>query len=254
VLWIGNRLKATARHFRTTLIAGLLVIVPVGVTFLILKFVFDFLDPLLKPVFEEGISRYTPGMGIAALLIIIYLVGLVAAHVVGKRIVRLANNLVERIPVVNVVYKTARQAADVFSTSNPNGNLNTVVLVDFPGNGLKSIGLVTARMKDQDGNPLIAVYLPTTPFPTSGFLVFLPESMITYTDMTVDDAMKLILSAGIIAPDRINSYPNPPADSVPGQAPFKAAPTTIGFPFQAQGRAGQDHSSDNSSQRRASNQ
>ena len=221
--WIGQKLRTVGIHFRTTLIAGLLVLIPVAVTFLLLKFVFDFFDGLLEP-FLVHLPNYTQGMGIAALVIVIYLIGIVTTHFLGKRIIQLGNNMIDRIPVVSGVYRAARQATEVFSTvkSGSDGKFSSVVLVEFPGNGLRSIGLVTGRLTDQGENPMIVVYMPTSPFPTSGFLVILYEHQVTPTDMAVDDAIKLIVSAGVIAPERIVSHPYP-VDGTP-------SPTVSPFP------------------------
>ena len=236
--WIIRVLKATGLHIRTTLLAGLAIIIPVGITFLILKFIFDFFDPVLKPVFNQFIDNYTPGMGIVALAIVIYLVGLVTTHVLGRRLINLGHSLVDRVPVINAVYRAARQATDVFS--NANSKFTSVVLVDFPGYGLRSIGLVTSKLKDQDGNTLLAVYMPTSPLPTSGFLVILPENRVTPTDIPVDDAMKLVISAGVVAPEKINYSPSFLGNFTP----------PVGYPFTSGGikspggQAEQDHSSD----------
>ena len=204
--WLMKVIKAIGLHIRTTLFAGLVIIVPVGVTFLILKYIFDFFDPVLKPIFTQFVDWYTPGMGIVSLAIVIYLVGLVATHVLGRRIIDFGHRVVDRVPVVSAVYRAARQATDVFSNVNSKSRFTSVVLVDFPGYGLRSLGLVTSKIKDQDGNTLLVVYMPTSPFPTSGFLVILPEDRVTPTDIPVDDAMKLIISAGVVAPDKINYY------------------------------------------------
>ena len=207
---IGQTLKIVGIHIRTTLIAGILLIIPVAVTFLILKFIFDFFDGLLEPLLDRFID-YQIGMGIAALVIVIYLAGIVTTHFLGKRIIQLGNSCVDRIPVVSGVYRAARQATEVFSTvkSSSDSKFSSVVLVEFPGNGLRSIGLVTGKLTDQDGTPLLVVYVPTSPFPTSGFLLFLPEHQVTTTDMAVDDAIKLIVSAGVISPERIVSHAYP---------------------------------------------
>ncbi len=199
-------LKSLGLHVRTTLIAGVLIIVPVVITVVILRFVFDFFDGLLQPLFEQFLDFYTPGMGIAALVIIIYLSGLVTIHAMGRRLIGLGHAMVELIPGVRAVYRTARHATGVFSVSS-NGNFTGVVLVEFPGYGLRSIGLVTGETKDEDGNILLAVYVPTSPFPTSGFLVVLLPEQVTPIDMPVDDAMKLIVSAGIMIPDKITKTP-----------------------------------------------
>ena len=233
-------LRSVGLHIRTTLIAGLLVIIPIVVTFLILKFVFDFFDPLLKDLLEQFIPHYTPGMGIISLVIIIYLAGLVTTHVLGRRMIRLVQGTVDLIPVVRPIYRAARQATEVLSSVNSNGRYTGVVLVEFPGHGLKSIGLVTGRIKDREGNFLLTVYMPTSPFPTSGFLIIMPEDRVTPTDMAVDDAMKLIISAGIVAPDKIVTAPGA----------FQTGPPPVGYPFVPESRTTQPHPPDNS----ASNQ
>ena len=231
-------LRGLGSHTRTTILAGMLVIIPVVVTFVILKFVFDFFDPLLKPLFERSIDRYTPGMGIVALAIIVYLAGLVASQVLGRRMINLVYSTVDLIPVVRTVYRTARQATQVFSTvggEGPGSRFSGVVLVEFPGAGLRSLGLVTGKMKDQDGNAMLAVYVPTSPFPTSGFLIILREDQITPTDMSVDDAMKAIVSAGIVIPSSIVSFPNP----------LKVSSAVEAAPSGAEGLGGRTQTSDN---------
>ncbi len=204
--WLVKVIKAIGLHIRTTLFAGLVIIVPAGITFLILKYIFDFFDPVLKPIFTQFIDWYTPGMGIVSLAIVIYIVGLVATHVLGRRIIDFGHRVVDRVPVVSAVYRAARQATDVFSNVNSKSRFTSVVLVDFPGYGLRSLGLVTSKLNDQYGNTLLAVYMPTSPFPTSGFLVILPENRVTPTDIPVDDAMKLIISAGVVAPEQISYH------------------------------------------------
>ena len=238
--WIMRVLKATSSHIRTTLLAGLAIIVPVGITFLILKYIFDFFDPVLKPIFTQFIDQYTPGMGIVSLTILIYLVGLVTTHVLGRRLINIGHSMVDRVPVVNALYRAARQVTDVFSNTNSKSKFTSVVLVDFPGYGLRSIGLVTSKIKNQDGDTLLVVYMPTSPFPTSGFLVILREHQVTPTDIPVDDAMKLIISAGVVAPDKISYFPSF----------LENFPPPMGYPFTSGGakspgdQAEQDRSSD----------
>ena len=218
--WASHIPRVFGLHVRATFVAGFLIALPVVATYLILRVLFDTLDPLLKDVLEEVLPRYTPGMGIIALLILLYLIGLVATHVMGRRLIGLGHGALDLIPVVSSVYRTARQATAVLSAvNNPNDSFSGVVLVDFPGYGLKSIGLITSRIQDQDGTPLLAVYMPTSPFPTSGFLVLLREEQVTPTDMSVDEAMKAVVTAGIMIPRNIMATPNT----------FKSAPCPPGF-------------------------
>ena len=235
---MGNILRTVARHIRTTLVAGVLIVIPVGLTAIILKIAFDFFDGLLEPFYDQFTDVFKPGMGIAALVVVIYLSGLLTTHFLGRRLIELGHGIVDSIPVVRSVYRAARQATEVFSTVGANGKYSAVVLVEFPGYGLRSIGLVTAKLTDQDGKPLLAVYVPTSPFPTSGFLLILPENQVTPTDLPVEDAMKLIVSAGIIAPERISSNP----DGIPS--------TLTSSPLPPEGPAARTHDSDSN----ASNQ
>lgn len=186
------------------------MILPLVVTFIILKFLFDAFDPILKDLIEQFAPRYTfPGMGIAALALVIYLVGLITTHFLGRRLIQFGHTMVDLVPVVRGIYRTARQATEVLTTvaDGSSGKYSAVVFIEFPGYGLRSIGLVTATIKDEHGEKLLAVYCPTSPFPTSGFLCIIPEDRVTYTDLPVEDAMKLIVSAGIASPDTIKTGP-----------------------------------------------
>ena len=185
-------------HFERTLGAGILVVLPVGVTVLVLKFFFDVLDPLLEPAVDLLPGPSLPGYGLITLVALIYLLGLVTAHVVGRRIIDFGHRLMELIPIVKSIYGTARSAVIMLSSSNDHP-YSGVVLVQFPHLGMQSIGLVTSHMVDADGVEMLAVYIPTTPIPSSGFLVIVPAADVTPTEMSVDDAMKVVISGGILA-------------------------------------------------------
>ncbi len=183
-----------------------MVVLPIGVTALILKFFFDLLDPLLDPAVDlvPGLSEI-PGLGLVALLILIYLLGLVTAHVLGVRLINLGHRIMEFIPVVKSIYGTARTATTMLSTSNDHP-YSGVVLVQFPHPGMQSIGLVTSRMIDTNGEEILAVYIPTTPIPSSGFLVMVHAKDVTPTEMSVDDAMKVVISGGILAGQEFQQF------------------------------------------------
>ena len=208
--WIGKAGGTSGRHFRAAFFAGLLIIIPVLVTTLVIVFILNFFENILKDPLDRAVpGGYRPGMGIATLLVGTYLVGLVATFVLGRRLLDMGHAVVDMIPLVSGVYRTARQAMNVLSTvtSHTDDSYSSVVLVEFPGYGLRSIGLVTSKLEDQNGQPLLAVYMPTSPFPTSGFLVFMSPDLVTPTNISVDDAMKLVVSAGIMAPDKIETGP-----------------------------------------------
>ena len=191
-------LRGIVVHIRRTLVAGILVTLPIGITLLIFKFFFDLLDPILKEPLRLLPGPEIPGLGFGALVVLVYVVGLVAAHVVGRRLIALGHRVLEEIPVVKTIYGTTRSAIELLSNS-PEHRYSGVVLIDFPRPGIQAIGLITSRLIDTDGEEVLAVYVPTTPIPSSGFLVMAPANSVTHTDMTVDDAMKVVISGGILA-------------------------------------------------------
>jgi len=194
-------------HFQRTLGAGILVILPIGITVLVLKFFFDLLDPVLQPAVDLLPGPTITGAGLIALVVLVYLLGLFAAQVVGRRLIEVGHRVMELIPVVKGIYGTTRMAIQILSTSNnvsPNGNGNIdeqqysgVVLLEFPRPGIRSIGLITSSMLDSEGEEVLSVYIPTTPIPSSGFLVIVPASDVTRTDISVEDAMRVVISGGI---------------------------------------------------------
>ena len=192
-------------HFQRTLAAGILVMLPIGITALVLKFVFDLLTPILQPLTDLLPGPDVHGTGLVALLLLIYIVGLVAAFVVGRRLIGLAHRAMEVIPVVKSIYSTTRTAVELISNSGrTNGatqadRYSGVVLVEFPRPGIRSIGLITSQMYDAEGQEVLSVYVPTTPIPSSGFLVIVPSSQVTHLDMSVDEAMSVVVSGGILS-------------------------------------------------------
>ena len=208
-------------HFQRTLVAGILIMLPIGITALVLKFIFELLTPLLQPLTNllPGPDLY--GTGLVALLLLIYVVGLVAAFVIGRRLINLAHRVMEVIPLVKGIYSTTRTAVQFLSTSgrseigNGSAPYSGVVLVEFPRPGIRSVGLVTSQMYDADGQEVLSIFVPTTPIPSSGFLIIVPTSQVTYLDMSVEEAMAVVISGGILA-ERIFQRSGFAARSEPG--------------------------------------
>ena len=197
-------LKKFLLHIRTTLIAGLLAILPIGVTLFVLKFFFELLDPILGPIFDMGKVRIFPGLGVIVLLILLYVVGIITTKILSARIVNVGHKLIEKIPVISSIYSTTRSGVEILSGTQ-GFESRGVVLVDFPRPAMKAIGLITAELGVLNGEPMVAVYIPTTPVPSSGFLIVVALSDVTPTDISVDDAMKIIVSGGILANEIFSS-------------------------------------------------
>ena len=193
-----NPLRRVIRHFERTLGAGVLVMLPIGITVLVLKFLYDMLNPILEPALAYLPGPEIEGAGIVALVILIYLVGLVAAFVLGRRLIAIGHRVLEFIPLVKGIYSTTRTAVQLLSPGNEKQRYAGVVWVEFPRSGVWMIGLVTSANPFRDGKDILSIYIPTTPIPSSGFLVLVPADEVQETDMTVEEAMSLVISGGIL--------------------------------------------------------
>ncbi|KAF1698640.1 hypothetical protein CSC68_15445 [Pseudoxanthomonas suwonensis] len=197
-------------------ITGLLTLLPIWLTWVVVKFVFVLLSgissPWVVPVSQRIAGSFPDSLGwfnamwvqntIATLatLVVILGVGMLARRVIGQRLLHWFEALIARVPLANVIYTSARKLLDILQTKP--GSTQRVVLIDFPHREMKSIGLVTRVLREEgSGRELAAVYVPTTPNPTSGYLEVVPVELLTPTDWTVDQAMSFIISGGAVAPE-----------------------------------------------------
>ncbi len=196
-------------------LTGLLTLLPIWLTWVVVKFVFVLLSDISRPLIGPALQRVAAqspsyawlsdswvqnALALLATVGVIILSGVMARRVLGQRLLRWFEALVKRIPFANLIYGSARQLLDILQTQ-PDGT-QRVVLVDFPHAGMKSIGFVTRVLKEQgSGRELAAVYVPTTPNPTSGFFLMMERSQVVELDMSVDAALKYIVSMGVVAPE-----------------------------------------------------
>ena len=189
-------------------ITGLLVIVPIWGTILVLKTLFVTLDGILGDIPEKYLTeRYVPGVGILALVFLIILAGLLATNIMGRRVVTLWEDLLQRVPLVRGIYTTIKSMMDVlsFQEKTPGAQkYSRVVMIEFPRKGQYALALVTGvtpgEVQDISPDRVINVYVPTSPNPTSGYLLFVPESELIPVSMSVDEAMKMMFSGGMYTP------------------------------------------------------
>ncbi|MGY1410239.1 MULTISPECIES: DUF502 domain-containing protein [unclassified Luteimonas] len=211
-----------SQRLQRLFLTGLLTLLPIWLTWVVVKFVFVLLSDMSRPwvaPLSYQIAAWFPDtlgwanadsvqatIAMVATLLLIVTVGWLARRVVGQRLLRWIEALVERIPLANIIYSSARKLLDILQTK-PDGT-QRVVLIDFPHDQMKAIGFVTRVIREQGtGRELAAVYVPTTPNPTSGYLEIVPVEYITPTDWTVDQAMSFIISGGAVAPDTIPFAP-----------------------------------------------
>jgi uncharacterized membrane protein len=211
-----NDTPSTTPSLQKLFLTGLLTLFPIWLTWVVVKFVFVLLSgisaPLINVMAQQITARFPRTLGVIddswvqntlsmiATLAVIVLVGLLARRVIGQRLLAWFEKLMLRIPLANIIYTSSRKLLDILQTKP--GNTQRVVLIDFPHREMKSVGLVTRVMKEEGtGRELAAVYVPTTPNPTSGYLEIVPVELLTPTDWTVDQAMSFIISGGAVAPE-----------------------------------------------------
>ncbi|MCE2393072.1 DUF502 domain-containing protein [Candidatus Poribacteria bacterium] len=195
------------RHFRSTLITGILTLIPLGVTIFVLKFLFTTIDGWLKPVMSPILSqvleeRYHIGMGVLATLLLVYLVGLIVSNFLGQKLLGAGEKILTKIPLVREVYAPVKQVVQMALMTSSSSEFSRAVAVKTPGSTIRVIGFVTGEFHEE-GNPVpvASVFVPTSPNPTTGVLLFCDPEIIYETNMKVETAMKMLISGGIVAPD-----------------------------------------------------
>jgi uncharacterized membrane protein len=222
---VNNRPHSRARDLRNYLIAGLLIWIPVMVTVWVIRFLSGILDQSLlllpwawRP--ETLFGRYIPGVGIVLSLLLLLVTGIVVRNLFGGQIVAGIENLVRRIPVVGSIYGGAKTFSETVLTDKGK-SFKQVVLVEFPRKGLYSVGFITCEEMDEvqarTEQDVVCVFVPTTPNPTTGFLVAVDRHEIVRLDMSVDEAFKMLLTLGVVVP-RWQKKPEM-ADLAPQQSP-----------------------------------
>jgi len=212
---------------RRYLIAGLLVWLPLGVTVLIIKLLVGLVEQMLDLVPPQYRLEVLVGMEIPylevfvaliSMIIIMFVTGLFAANLFGRKLVQLWENILGRIPLVRSIYQSAKQVAETVFSSSGN-SFRKVLLIEYPRKGLYTLAFQTGdsegEVQNTLGEELVSVYVPTTPNPTSGFLLFLPKSEVTELEMSVDEALKMVISLGMIEPQwprPANSQKLPPSE------------------------------------------
>jgi len=193
---------------RKYLITGLLIWIPLVITIWVLKLVVDTLDQsllLLPPQWrtESFLGFHVPGLGVILTLVIVFVTGLLATNFLGARLVHLWNEILHRIPVVNSIYSSVKQISDTLFSSSGQA-FRQALLVQWPREGMWTIAFLTGRpggdvVRHLQGD-YVSVYVPTTPNPTGGYFVMMPRKDVIELDMSVDAALKYIISMGVVSP------------------------------------------------------
>ena len=190
-------------HLKSRMISGMLVLGPLVITLFILKLIFAaltaFVLPVLRPWLVDLPESVVVIIATVAALLLIYLVGMFTTHFLGRRLIKAGEDIMMKLPIVKSVYSASRQVMDTISSSTK-ASFTATVLVEFPHPGALAVGFITGTILNPEGKTLYRVFVATTPNPTSGFLILLPEEGVTFTDISVEDGIKMIVSGGMLAP------------------------------------------------------
>lgn len=197
-------LKKTGGFLRAYFITGLLVLLPLALTFWILKALLQGMERLIGDPIQQYLKTYIPGMGIILLVCLILLVGIFARNFIGKKLGQLGERILNRIPLVRNIYSSIKQLTNTIFLQGKS-SFRGVVLVEYPRRGAYSIGFVTGHTRGEiqatTHETMVNVFIPTTPNPTSGFFILFPEEEIKHLNMSVEQGLKMIISAGMVTPE-----------------------------------------------------
>jgi len=195
-----------SKSLRSYLLAGLVVWLPILITFVVLRFIIDLLDQtmaLLPHAYrpEQLFGFHLPGLGVLLSLLLLIITGLIATNFLGQRVVSWSESVLERIPLVRSIYNATKQVIQAIFATNSQA-FRKVLLVEYPRTGMWTLAFQTGtgnvEVNNHIGVEMVSLFVPTTPNPTSGFLMLVPKSDVVELSMSVDEALKFIISLGVM--------------------------------------------------------
>lgn len=196
-------MKNFLQHARMYILRGLFAIIPLGLSVIVVRVIYVLIDRRIIDALAQVIGYRIPGLGIVLVLVLLYFLGLITSNVLGKRLLHAFENIFQRIPLIKTTYQVGKQISTTLSLPERQV-FKKVVLVNLFQPGQRGIGFVTGTVvDDRTQEKLLKVFIPTVPNPTSGFLVIMKESETVDPKWSVDEAMKAVISGGIIGPETI---------------------------------------------------
>ena len=193
-------MNSIIQNFRSKLFAGLATLLPLYFTFIVVKFLFISLEETSGPLLKK-LGFNIPGLGIILTIILIYILGLLVTNFLGKKIIKLGEKVVKKVPVVNIIYSTLKQITDTF-TKGSKDTFKGAIYIQYPRRGLWTMAFISGESISKEGIAYYHVFVPTTPNPTSGFFLLVPQSDSVKTGKSVEDGLKTIISGGLLAPEQ----------------------------------------------------
>ena len=184
-------------------ISGVLVVVPIILTIVVIKFLFETFDRLLQPVLHQILGYSLPGLGIVVTFLLIILAGLLTRNFIGAEIHRLVEKILARLPIIRPVYFAAKQLLEAIALPSMS-SFKEVVLIEYPRKDAYVISFISRKFKlEKDGQlrDFLAIFVPSTPTPISGMAIIVPAEDVIYLDMTIEEAVKYLVSGGVVSPE-----------------------------------------------------
>jgi uncharacterized membrane protein len=186
------------REIKNTFITGLLIFIPISATLFIIFWVFRYIEDFLHPYLSQY-GHYYPGMGWLLIIGIIFALGVLGRFTLGNKLIEFTENQLRKIPIIRTIYIGVKEATKAILVSETE-RLKGVVLIEYPRKGIYTLGFTTGAIieeaREKTGKDLINVFVPTSPNPTSGFVILVPEEEVIYLKLKVEDALKVIISGG----------------------------------------------------------
>ena len=224
------RKRGLLARLRTYFLTGIVVSAPVGITiwliWLFVAFVDDTVVPLIPDAYNPSdvIGVSVPGIGVIVVLLVVTIIGFLVTNFFGRFMIKLGENMVSRVPVVRTIYGVLKQIFDAVLAQSE-GAFREVILIEYPRKGIWVLGFVTSNTQGEVrrvmADEMVNVFLPTTPNPTSGFLLFVPRKDCITLNMTVEEGVKLVISGGIVSP------PDPEDTETPDEEDNTADPQSL---------------------------
>ena len=193
------------RHF----VSGVLVVVPLILTYLVLKFLFEAVDGLLQPLLHRVVGWHVPGLGIVTTILLIILAGFFTRNFVGARLYRLGESILVRMPLIRPIYSAAKQLLEAIALPNVE-SFKEVALVEYPRRGAYALCFVAKRLSMEikgETSEHVTVFVPSTPTPVSGIVLVVPASDVLSVNMTVEEGVKFLVSGGVASPSTLHCQP-----------------------------------------------
>lgn len=209
---LANKILGALRlHF----VSGVLIVVPVILTYIVLKFLFESIDGILQPVLVKLFGYSVYGLGVVTTIMLIIMAGILTRNFIGARLYRVGDSIMVRMPIIRPIYSAAKQLLEAVTMPSMN-SFKEVTLIEYPRRGAYALGFISNRIKFNANGELktyASIFIPSTPTPVSGMVIMVPEDEAIPLKMTVEEGVKFLVSGGVASPELLERKKNPAIDN-----------------------------------------